>query len=172
MRAFKDNAGRSWTVQIDVDAIRRVRTALKVNLVSTDFAQVLEQLLSDPVLLCDVLYVVCRLEADKQNVSDVDFGRAMAGDAIEQGTLALLEELANFTPNPRDRARVRRVIAAMLVLAEKARDVAERRLEAEMKAVEEKVLAGVELPAVAAAETTSGLSSGSSPASPVSTPGR
>ena len=132
MRTFKDNAGRTWTVQVDVDAIRRVRTALKVNLVSADFAKVLEDLLSDPVLLCDVLYVVCKEESDQQNVSDVDFGRAMAGDAIEQGTLALLEELALFTPNPRDRARVQRVLRAMWQLAERNRDAAEKRLEGEI----------------------------------------
>jgi hypothetical protein len=84
------------------------------------------------VLLCDVLYVVCKQEADKQNVSDVNFGRAMAGDAIEQGTLALLEELALFTPNPRDRARVQRVLRAMLQLAERSRDAAEKRLEGEI----------------------------------------
>ena len=106
MKTFKDNAGRTWTVSVDVDAIRRVRTALKVNLTSTDFGAVLEQILSDPVLLCDVLYVICKPEADRQKVSDEDFGRAMAGDAIEHATGALLEELANFTPNPRDRSRI------------------------------------------------------------------
>jgi hypothetical protein len=82
MRTFKDNAGRTWTVSVDCDALKRVRTLLNVNLISTEFVKVLEQLLSDPVLLCDVLYVVCKPEAEKQSVSDVDFGRAMAGDAI------------------------------------------------------------------------------------------
>lgn len=153
MKTFKDNAGRTWSVSVDVDAIRRVRTALKVNLTSTDFASVLEQLLSDPVLLCDVLYVICKPEADRQKISDEDFGRSMAGDAIEHATAAFLEELANFTPNPRDRARVKRVLQAMWDLAEKTRDVADRNLETEIA----KVL-------------TSGLTSGGSPGSSASTP--
>jgi len=153
MKTFKDNAGRTWSVSVDVDAIRRVRTALKVNLTSTDFAAVLEQLLSDPVLLCDVLYVICKPEADRQKISDEDFGRSMAGDAIEHATAAFLEELANFTPNPRDRARVQRVIRAMWDLAEKTRDVAERNLEAEIAKV-----------------MTSGPTSGGSPDSSGSTP--
>lgn len=158
MRTFKDNAGRTWTVSVDVDAIRRVRSALGINLASTELAQVLERLLSDPVLLCDVLFVVCKPEADKLGVSDVDFGRAMAGDAIEAGTLALLEELANFTPNPRDRARVKRLLQAMQQLAERTRDAAETRLEREIEK------------ALSATTATSGPSSGSSPASSASTP--
>jgi hypothetical protein len=153
MKTFKDNAGRTWSVSVDVDAIRRVRTSLKVNLTSTDFASVLEQLLSDPVLLCDVLYVICKPEADRQKISDEDFGRSMAGDAIEHATAAFLEELANFTPNPRDRARVQRVIRAMWELAEKTRDVAEWNLEAEIAKV-----------------MTSGPTSGGSPGSSASTP--
>ena len=80
MKTFKDNAGRTWTVSVDVDAIRRVRTALKVNLTSTDFGAVLEQILSDPVLLCDVPSSAS--QADQQ-VSDEDFGRAMAGTTPE-----------------------------------------------------------------------------------------
>lgn len=153
MKTFKDNAGRTWSVSVDVDAIRRVRTALKVNLTSTDFASVLEQLLSDPVLLCDVLYVICKPEADRQKISDEDFGRSMAGDAIEHATAAFLEELANFTPNPRDRARVQRVIRAMWELAEKTRDVADRNLDTEIAKV-----------------MTSGLTSGGLPGSSASTP--
>lgn len=160
MKTFKDNAGRTWTVSVDVDAIRRVRTALKINLTSTDFGAVLEQLLSDPVLLCDVLYVICKPEADRQKVSDEDFGRAMAGDAIEHATGALLEELGNFTPHPRDRARVQRILQAMWKLAEKTRDVAERKLDAEI----ERALSSV--------ETTSGPTSGGSPDSSASIPDR
>jgi hypothetical protein len=153
MKTFKDNAGRTWSVSVDVDAIRRVRTSLKVKLTSTDFASVLEQLLSDPVLFCDVLYVICKPEADRQKISDEDFGRSMAGDAIEHATAAFLEELANFTPNPRDRARVQRVIRAMWELTEKTRDAAERNLEAEIAKV-----------------MTSGPTSGGSPDSSASTP--
>ena len=58
----------------------------------------LEKLINDPILLCDVIYCVCMEEADSRGVSDEDFGRAMAGDAIELATTALLEELVDFFP--------------------------------------------------------------------------
>ena len=48
-----------------------------------------------------MLYVLCKPEADERNVSDEDFGRAMAGDAIEQATTTLLEELVDFFPKGR-----------------------------------------------------------------------
>jgi len=162
MRTFKDNAGRTWSVSVDCDAIRRVRSALKVNLVSTEFAKVLEQLLADPVLLCDVLYVICKPESEKQNVTDVDFCRAMAGDSIEHGTIALLEEIVNFTPNPKDRARVQRVLKALLQMAEESRDRADRKVDEELQ----KALSSV------SPSKTSGRSSGRPPASSASGRGR
>lgn len=157
MKTFKDNAGRTWTVSVDVSAIRRVRTALGVNLTSADFAEVLQKILADPVLLCDVLYVVAKPEADRAGITDEEFGRAMAGDAIEVATQAFLEELANFTPNPRDRARVKRVLSAMWDLAEKARDLAEKTLDQEIAKA-------------TAVDPTSGPTSSASPASSGSTP--
>ena len=63
----------------------------------------LEQLSTDPILLCDVVYVLCKPEADQQNVTDEQFGQAMAGDAIEHATTALLEELVDFFPLARRR---------------------------------------------------------------------
>ena len=135
MKVFKDNAGRSWPVSIDVNAIRRVRTALNLNLAGKDFIAVLERLLEDAVLLCDAIYFICKPEADALGVSQDDFGGAMSGDAIEHATKTFLDELANFTPNPRDRARVIRVLSAMWNLAEKARDAAEKTLEEDLAKV-------------------------------------
>jgi hypothetical protein len=83
MRTFNDNAARSWTVQINVDAIKRVRDLVKVNLLEVVEGKLIEQLVSDPILLCDVIYAVCKPEADAKSVTDVDFGKAMAGDAID-----------------------------------------------------------------------------------------
>lgn len=158
MRDFKDNTGRTWSVQIDVDAVRRVRTALQLNLVAADFEGTLKRLLDDPVLLCDAIYIVCKPRADADRVSPEDFGRAMAGDVIEQATKAFLEELANFTPNPRDRARVHEVLKAMWTLAERIRDRADRETAEAIRKADQ--------------GATSGPSSSSSPGSSESTPVR
>jgi len=109
MKTFNDNAGRTWTVQINVDAIKRVRDLATVNLLEVVDGKLLDRLISDPILLCDVIYAVCKVDADQKNISDVDFGRAMAGDAIENATTALLEELVDFFPQAR-----RKVLAKAL----------------------------------------------------------
>ena len=57
MKTFQDNAGRTWTVAVNVDGIRRVRSLLGVNLLDVldDGCKLLAQLHDDPVLLVDVL---------------------------------------------------------------------------------------------------------------------
>ncbi len=103
MKSFTDNMGRAWTLVVNVATIKRVRALCGVDLntivVEEDgkpSAKRLERLSCDPVLLVDVLYAVCKLECDQRNVSDEDFGVTMAGDAIEQATDALLDEVIDF----------------------------------------------------------------------------
>jgi len=103
MKTFQDNAGRTWTVAVHVDALKRVRSLLDVNLLGVVEGNLLERLIADPVLLCDVVYVLCKPEADARGITDEEFGRAMAGDAIEHATTALLEELVDFFPLARRR---------------------------------------------------------------------
>ena len=157
MRTFTDNAGRTWTIAVNVDAIKRVRGLLNVDLLEILDGKLIEKLYRDPVLLCDVVYAVCKPEADARNVTDEDFGRAMAGDAIEHATRALLEELVGFSPSPRDRANLRRILETTWNVMDKARDVIEARL-ATVNADE----------VVAQALATSGGSSGSAPELPAS----
>ncbi len=129
MKTFKDNEGRTWTVSITVDAIKRVRDLLDVDLLEVVSGKLIDRLITDPVLLCDIVYAVCKPEADAQGVSDEDFGRAMAGDAIEHATTALLEELVSFSPSPRDRANLKRVLDTTRRVMDRARDLVEQRIE-------------------------------------------
>lgn len=141
MKTFADNAGRNWTVQINVDAIKRVRDLVSVNLLEVVEGKLLDRLISDPVLLCDVIYAVCKPEADTKTVSDVDFGRSMAGDAIDNATTALLEELVDFFPQGRRKvlAKALNKLKALETAALKAVDARldspelEKRMEAELQ---------------------------------------
>ena len=140
MKSFNDNAGRTWTVQINVDAIKRVRDLVNVNLLEVVDGKLLERLISDPILLCDVIYALCKVDADQKNISDVDFGRAMGGDAIETATTALLEELVDFFPPARRKllAKALGKLRALEIAAIKAVDAKldsaelEQRMQAEL----------------------------------------
>lgn len=126
MRTFVDKAGRTWTVSITVDAIKRVRDLLKEDLL--DIGAVLPRLLVDPILLCDVIYVVCKPQADQLNISDTDFARAMAGDAIAAAKAALLEELVDFFHEPSQREALRLAIEKSKILTQKAGELIKARL--------------------------------------------
>jgi hypothetical protein len=130
MRHFTDNEGRQWSFRLDVSVIRRVRTMASCNLLAIfDKADdVLGRLGMDPILLADVLYAICKPEADARNVTDEDFGRALYGQAIADATDALLEALADFF-EPR-RARLLR---AILTKMQKVRNTAQEMIEAKLE---------------------------------------
>ena len=119
MKSFTDNAGRTWVVSVTVGTIKRVRALCGVDLANiitmepgqTPKVDLLERLATDPVLLVDVLYAVCKDEADSKGVSDEEFGRGMAGDAIELATSALLDEIIDFFPETK-RKVFRKILSA------------------------------------------------------------
>ncbi len=127
MRTFKDNAGRTWSVQINVDALKRVKSLLGVNLLEVIEGKLVERLAGDPVFLCDVLFAAVKPEADAQKVSDEDFGRAMGGDALDGATAAFLGELVDFFPQGR-RKVLRKAMDKYGAFEAKALEVAEKRL--------------------------------------------
>ncbi len=162
MKTFKDNAGNEWSVEINVSALKRIRSLTGTDLLEViSGGDLLERLMRDPVLLCDILYALVKPQADQKQISDETFGAAMAGDAIDSATAALLDELVAFCPSPRDRANLGRVLMVVRSAMDKARDVVEARLEGgEIERIVEEAIN----------ETTSGGSSGAAPASSASTP--
>jgi len=162
MKTFNDNAARSWTVQVNVDAIKRVRDLAQVNLLEVVEGKLLERLISDPILLCDVIYCLCKPEADTKGVTDVDFGRAMAGDAIDGATSALLEELVDFFPQGK-----RRVLAKALAKLRKLETAALAAVETRLDSPELDRQLAVRL---AQLENSSGSAPESSASIPVPSP--
>lgn len=149
MKCFVDNAGRTWTVAINVAAVKRVRALCGIDLANVITLEpgerpkvdVLERLASDPVLLVDVLFAICQPEAERKGVSDVSFGEGMAGDAIELATAALLDETVSFFPSAK-----RKVLEKIVT--------ATRRFETKTKAALETALANPGLDASIDAELT------------------
>jgi len=159
MHTFNDTQGRTWSVTINVDAIRRVRGLLDINLLDAVEGKLLERLVSDPVLLCDILFALVKPEADAKNVSDEDFGRALGGDVLDHATTALLEELVDFFPSGK-RTVFRKALDKLKALEGMALETATRRLES--TELEQQMAAA--LAAMPGASTPGDLS-GNSPAS-------
>lgn len=135
MKSFTDNLGRAWTLVVNVATIKRVRALCGVDLNSIievedgkPTTKLLERLSTDPVLLVDVLYAVCKPECDSKNVTDEDFGAAMAGDAIENATAALLDEVIDFFPAAK-RLAFRKILSASRRFEQAARTRMQTMLE-------------------------------------------
>lgn len=97
-KTFTDCKGRAWTCRVDTAALRRVRDTLNYNLAGED---ALQKLQDDPVLLIDTIFIVVQPQAQVIGVTAVDFGESLAGDAIDDATIALLEGLAEYFPTRR-----------------------------------------------------------------------
>lgn len=128
MKTFKDNAGRTWTIAVNIAATKRVKSLANVNLMDAINGDLIEKLATDPVLLCDVIYAVCKTDADAQNITDEQFGQAMAGDAIEHATAALLEELVDFFPEAKRRV-LRKAVGKFKTVETKAIETADKYLD-------------------------------------------
>lgn len=116
MKFFRDTAGRQWQLSVTVAAMKRVHALCGVNLyqiieLDDSRSSLLDRLASDPVLLVDVLYAVCKPQADQLHVSDVDFGEAMSGSTIDDASNALLEEIVDFFPEAK-RLALKKVLTA------------------------------------------------------------
>ena len=159
MRTFTDAAGRTWHLHLTVAAIGRVRSLAGVDLVKQNVLEIVTTAVADPVTLCNVLYAALEPEATKSGVTPEQFGEAMRGDVIDQAAKVFLDELSDFTPNPRDRARVKTLLAAMIKAAEESQTAADAATERLAQAI-----------ATEMQRVVSGRTSGGSPALPELTP--
>ena len=167
MKTFTDNTGRAWQIAINVDAVKRVKGLLGVDLMEATEGRLLERLISEPILLCDLVYALCKPQADAAHVTDEDFGRAMAGDAIEAATGAMLEELVDFFPSRR-RALLAKAVGKLRTLETMVLTAAENRLDS--PELETQLQQGVQAMLASAMPPSAGRPSGDSPGSPASSP--
>lgn len=95
MASFKDINGREWLIKLDAPTIKDVREALHFDLLDD---KAFSRLATDAVLLVDVLWIICRSQAQAANIHDRQFGEALVGDPIEAAAKALTEARIAFSP--------------------------------------------------------------------------
>lgn len=106
MKTFKDNQNREWIVTLNVAMMKDIRSQLGldlINVITLDSkgdikVDLIDKIVNDPCLLVDILWVICSHQAKEEEITDIDFGSSMAGEAIEKATSAFLDELVDFFP--------------------------------------------------------------------------
>ncbi|GMV98592.1 MAG: hypothetical protein AMXMBFR83_29410 [Phycisphaerae bacterium] len=159
MKTFNDTTGRTWTLALTIDAAKRVKSLLDVNLLELEAGDppLLTRLGTDVILLCDVIFALVKPQADAAGVSDQEFGAALGGDVVLAAQTAFYEELVDFF-----RKLGRRDLAKAVDAQRRMIDLAVARIETRLD----------KLDLEAAIETTLGEPSTSSPPSSASTPAR
>lgn len=157
MQQFTDARNRQWNIEVNVASIKRVKSLLDVDLMGVIADQsMLPRLYEDPILLCNILYAICKPQCDERGITDEQFGEGLSGDPIDQATKGLVREVANFSPRPRLRAMLNEILNKVDVRIDREMSLAEARIQSgEIDKILDQALA------------TSGATSGNAQASSV-----
>lgn len=136
MPTFKDELKRDWVVELNVSQLKAVKSRLGFDLgkITDEKTSGVAEIVSDPVALCNTLYVLCESQCKSRGLSDDDFGRGLAGDSLEAAAHCLIEAFALFCPSQsrptilRLAEQSRTMQAEMLQLIEKRQNLEARKI--------------------------------------------
>lgn len=106
MASFKDDKGNIWDVNINVAAVKKLRSRIDFDINKmivltgrTPDIALATKVLEDPVLLCDILFVLCEKQAEQRGFTDEQFGELLAsGDVILGAVEAFMKAVVDFFP--------------------------------------------------------------------------
>jgi len=148
MREFRDDKGRPWYVSLTVSSAARVKDLVRVVLPpktadepapteavpfdlidAGEIARTFQVLRSNFSALGETLYAILLPAIEKAGLTKEEFLDALRGESLEQGGLAVEEELISFFP-PRLRGAIAALSARMKELADQMIDNAEAAIRA------------------------------------------
>jgi len=109
MALFRDANGRQWSLTVTVEDLRAVKDALDIHLtklVDTD-PQMLFELAADPIRCVDVIWVLCRSQAERYGVDERQFGRSLSQESFDLAGKALVRAVFDFFPKGRSEPMLR-----------------------------------------------------------------
>lgn len=110
---FTDKHNREWDLALNAPVLRDIRETYKINLTALD-SDPLNQLEANPELLVDVLYLICKDQADAISVTSRDFGKGLK-PSLDEPIQALVNAIVNFFP-----AGKRSAVQSALIAQQKA----------------------------------------------------
>jgi hypothetical protein len=162
MKTFTDSFGQTWTVALNIGAVKRLKGLLGVDIMNLHEGDppLISRLGTDVILVCDVIFALVKPQADQLGVTDEQFAAGLGGEAILAAHTAFYEELTSFFQNL-GRPDMAKAVTTQGRLIEKAVALAMAKIEAlNAEKMVETMFAESKGP------PTSGEASMSSPASP------
>ena len=104
MKKFTDKNKNDWILNLTVGTAKRVKADCGIDLINIIDIKtgaeksILEELATNPILLVDVLFSLCRKQAEEKGIDDFAFADIFDGETIQNASEALVEEIINFSP--------------------------------------------------------------------------
>src|SRR5690242_5949607 len=96
MATFTDNKKRDWKIVINTSKLRAIKRQLGFDLLPkgsfATLARNASTLARDAALFVDMLWLLCREQAEGREVTPQDFGESLLGDPIEAATSAFISD--------------------------------------------------------------------------------
>jgi len=101
MKVFSDSQATEWQIDLNAATLRRVQALLGLNLTQPHeqdaSGQTLgERLVRDTMLLVDVLWAVCKPQAEGLGINEEAFASRLGGGALRAAKSALIEDWSDF----------------------------------------------------------------------------
>lgn len=143
MHQFTDTTGRVWQLKISVGSVKRVREATSLLLPSMfdEGMKLLVLLTTDYEKLVDVLYAVCKPEADAAGVGPEQFAESLGGDSLQQAMEALVRATADFFTSPEQRTALHKMLDTLMTTDSKFRTIAAEQAAERLRTVDTEQLA-------------------------------
>ena len=127
-QTFKDNQGRDWAIRLHGPVIKDIQETFGFKLTSLD-ADPINQLANDPVMLVDVLFLLCEAQAKERGMDSRAFGECL-DPGLDEPIAALTEALINFFPSGK-RLAIRSALLANQKVQTKAIEILSQELDSQ-----------------------------------------
>jgi hypothetical protein len=132
MHQFTDSKNETWEIRITAGTVKRCADLLRVDIGDPTRGDppLMTRIDTDICFMVDLLYVVCKPEADARNISDIQFAERLEGEALFAAHEAFFEDLADFFRSLR-KGNFAEALARQRQLAQQSAAAGERALGSE-----------------------------------------
>ena len=106
MSTYQDSNKNEWPLEIVTKTVREIKKTVKdaegepVDLMACVNGNLTFKLLTDPCLLVDILWTICKPYAETKGMTYDQFAAAHKGAVLDAGLEAFMEALGDFFPTP------------------------------------------------------------------------
>ena len=98
---WTDEGGRVWKCRVSLGVRETLRTDLRVETEAIFSGEIYRKFGDDYMFAFQCLYLICKKQADEENLESEAFSDLLLGDYLAAAIEAMVEGINDFFPNPR-----------------------------------------------------------------------